>query len=60
MNRPGPRLDGQGGGSDLPFPHHELSAAHAEMLTGQSPYAEVSGQAGMVPTARSGASPAAT
>jgi len=30
MNRPGPRLDGQRGGSDLPFPHHELSAARRD------------------------------
>lgn len=30
----------QGGGSDLIFPHHECSAAHAEALTGQFPFAE--------------------
>ena len=29
-NRLGPTFDIQGGGSDLKFPHHEFSAAHAE------------------------------
>ncbi len=48
MNRLGPRLDVQGGGSDLVFPHHELSAAHAEVLTGLSPYATASVHAGMI------------
>jgi len=48
VNRLGPRLDVQGGGSDLAFPHHELSAAHAEVLTGQWPYAGVSAHAGMI------------
>ena len=48
VNRLGPRLDVQGGGSDLVFPHHELSAAHAEVLTGQWPYAGASVHAGMI------------
>ena len=47
-NRLGPHLDVQGGGSDLVFPHHEMSAAHAEALTGQSPYATASVHAGMI------------
>ncbi|HON73932.1 MAG TPA: cysteine--1-D-myo-inosityl 2-amino-2-deoxy-alpha-D-glucopyranoside ligase [Dermatophilaceae bacterium] len=29
----------QGGGSDLVFPHHEMSAAQGTALTGQSPFA---------------------
>ncbi|MDO5634193.1 MAG: cysteine--1-D-myo-inosityl 2-amino-2-deoxy-alpha-D-glucopyranoside ligase [Micrococcus sp.] len=37
----------QGGGSDLRFPHHEFSAAHAEALTGQ-PMAHVYVHSGMV------------
>lgn len=36
-----------GGGSDLVFPHHEYSAAHATALTGE-PLAEVYSHAGMV------------
>lgn len=35
----GPTIDVQGGGSDLIFPHHECSAAHAEALTGEFPFA---------------------
>ena len=37
----------QGGGSDLVFPHHEFSAAHATALTGQ-PFASIHAHAGMV------------
>ncbi|CAN5133834.1 cysteine--1-D-myo-inosityl 2-amino-2-deoxy-alpha-D-glucopyranoside ligase [soil metagenome] len=37
----------QGGGSDLIFPHHEYSAAHATALTGQ-PFASIHAHAGMV------------
>lgn len=33
-NRLGKSFDIQGGGSDLAFPHHEFSAAHAEAATG--------------------------
>ena len=36
-----------GGGSDLVFPHHEFSAAHATALTGD-PLAEIYSHAGMV------------
>ncbi len=32
MNRLGAEFDIQGGGSDLIYPHHEYSAAHAESL----------------------------
>jgi L-cysteine:1D-myo-inositol 2-amino-2-deoxy-alpha-D-glucopyranoside ligase len=39
LNRLGSGFDVQGGGSDLLFPHHENSAAHAEALTGSHPYA---------------------
>ncbi|HVV29259.1 MAG TPA: cysteine--1-D-myo-inosityl 2-amino-2-deoxy-alpha-D-glucopyranoside ligase [Mycobacteriales bacterium] len=35
----GPTIDVQGGGVDLAFPHHELSAAHAEVCTGNWPFA---------------------
>lgn len=34
VNRLGTGFDIQGGGSDLAFPHHEFSAAHAEAATG--------------------------
>lgn len=37
----------QGGGSDLLFPHHEMSAGHAAALTG-APLARVFSHAGMV------------
>jgi L-cysteine:1D-myo-inositol 2-amino-2-deoxy-alpha-D-glucopyranoside ligase len=37
----------QGGGSDLVFPHHELSAGHAAALSGK-PLAKVYSHAGMV------------
>jgi L-cysteine:1D-myo-inositol 2-amino-2-deoxy-alpha-D-glucopyranoside ligase len=39
LNRLGTGFDVQGGGSDLIFPHHEFSAAHAEALTGEHPMA---------------------
>lgn len=32
-------FDVQGGGTDLVFPHHEMSASHAGSLTGQWPFA---------------------
>ncbi len=44
----GDRLDVQGGGNDLLFPHHEMSAAHAEVLTGRWPFAEHYVHAGMI------------
>jgi len=41
------RLDVQGGGSDLVFPHHEMSAAEAEVVD-QQPFAQAYVHAGMV------------
>ena len=48
LNRLGDQLDVQGGGSDLAFPHHELSAAEAEAATGVHPFARAYVHAGMV------------
>ncbi|MCW2524810.1 MAG: cysS2 [Frankiales bacterium] len=47
-SRLGMQIDVQGGGSDLRFPHHEHSAAHAEALTGQWPFAKHYAHAGMI------------
>jgi L-cysteine:1D-myo-inositol 2-amino-2-deoxy-alpha-D-glucopyranoside ligase len=44
----GDRVGVQGGGNDLIFPHHECSAAHAEVLTGVSPFAHHYVHAGMI------------
>jgi L-cysteine:1D-myo-inositol 2-amino-2-deoxy-alpha-D-glucopyranoside ligase len=44
----GKTIDVQGGGSDLVFPHHECSAAHAEVLTGVAPFARHYVHAGMI------------
>ncbi|TAL18568.1 MAG: cysteine--1-D-myo-inosityl 2-amino-2-deoxy-alpha-D-glucopyranoside ligase [Frankiales bacterium] len=48
LNRLGEAFDVQGGGSDLVFPHHEMSAAHAEAGTGSWPFARAYVHAGMV------------
>ena len=48
LNRLGTGFDVNGGGSDLVFPHHEFSAAHAEALTGQHPFARHYCHAGMI------------
>jgi len=48
INRLGMGFDLQGGGSDLIFPHHEFSAAHAEALTGAHPFARHYCHAGMI------------
>ena len=48
LNRLGMGFDVQGGGSDLIFPHHEHSAAHAEALTGTHPFARHYVHAGMI------------
>src|SRR6185312_7078089 len=48
MNRLGPTIDLQGGGNDLIFPHHECSAAHAEVLSGKRPFARHYTHAGMI------------
>ena len=44
----GETIDIQGGGSDLKFPHHEMSAAHAETATGNYPFASTFVHTGMV------------
>ncbi len=44
----GNQIDVQGGGSDLIFPHHEMSAAQAESLTGIEPFARFYVHSGMV------------
>jgi L-cysteine:1D-myo-inositol 2-amino-2-deoxy-alpha-D-glucopyranoside ligase len=48
LNRLGMGFDVQGGGSDLIFPHHEHSAAHAEALTGEHPFARHYVHTGMI------------
>jgi L-cysteine:1D-myo-inositol 2-amino-2-deoxy-alpha-D-glucopyranoside ligase len=48
LNRLGTGFDLQGGGSDLVFPHHEFSAAHAEALTGEHPMARHYVHTGMI------------
>ncbi|OHR34511.1 cysteine--1-D-myo-inosityl 2-amino-2-deoxy-alpha-D-glucopyranoside ligase [Corynebacterium sp. HMSC074C04] len=47
-NRLGKSFDIQGGGSDLAFPHHEFSAAHAEATTGCARMASHYVHAGMI------------
>lgn len=44
----GSGIDVQGGGSDLVFPHHEMGAAEAQVLTGHRPFAKIYAHAGMV------------
>jgi L-cysteine:1D-myo-inositol 2-amino-2-deoxy-alpha-D-glucopyranoside ligase len=44
----GTGFDVQGGGSDLAFPHHEMGASHARVLTGKDTYARAYAHAGMV------------
>ncbi|ANW65394.1 cysteine--1-D-myo-inosityl 2-amino-2-deoxy-alpha-D-glucopyranoside ligase [Mycobacterium sp. djl-10] len=48
LSRIGTGLDIQGGGSDLVFPHHEFSAAHAESVTGERRFARHYVHAGMI------------
>ena len=48
VNRLGGRLDVQGGGSDLAFPHHEHSALEACAVTGETGFATAYVHAGMV------------
>jgi len=48
MSALGAVIDVQGGGNDLIFPHHECSAAHAEALSGESPFARHYVHAGMI------------
>ncbi|MQY27901.1 cysteine--1-D-myo-inosityl 2-amino-2-deoxy-alpha-D-glucopyranoside ligase [Nocardia aurantia] len=48
LNRIGPEFDIQGGGSDLIFPHHEFSAAHAEALVAHRRFARHYVHAGLI------------
>lgn len=48
LNTLGMSFDVQGGGSDLLFPHHEMGAAHAELIAHSWPYARHYVHAGMV------------
>ncbi len=41
-------FDVQGGGSDLVFPHHEMSAGEAQVATGGRPFARCYAHAGML------------
>lgn len=44
----GPEFDVQAGGSDLIFPHHELSGSHARVAFGPDAFARVYAHAGLV------------
>jgi len=44
----GEAFDVQGGGSDLVFPHHEMSASEGQAATGGTPFARAYMHAGMV------------
>ena len=44
----GMTFDLEGGGSDLVFPHHEMSASHAQTATGEFPHARAYTHAAMV------------
>ena len=48
VSRIGFGIDVQGGGSDLIFPHHEFSAAHAECAAGERRFARHYAHAGMI------------
>ena len=48
LSRIGTGVDIQGGGSDLIFPHHEFTAAHAESVSGQRRFARHYVHAGMI------------
>ncbi|HJY25507.1 MAG TPA: cysteine--1-D-myo-inosityl 2-amino-2-deoxy-alpha-D-glucopyranoside ligase [Actinomycetes bacterium] len=48
LDQLGMSFDVQGGGTDLIFPHHEMSASHGNVLTGEWPFARVYVHAGMV------------
>jgi L-cysteine:1D-myo-inositol 2-amino-2-deoxy-alpha-D-glucopyranoside ligase len=48
LTRIGASLDIQGGGSDLIFPHHEFTAAHAECVSGERRFARHYVHAGMI------------
>ncbi len=44
----GMAFDVQGGGSDLRFPHHQMCASQAHVVSGKHPFAELYVHAGMV------------
>ncbi len=48
LSRIGSNIDIQGGGSDLIFPHHEFTAAHAECVSGERRFARHYVHAGMI------------
>jgi L-cysteine:1D-myo-inositol 2-amino-2-deoxy-alpha-D-glucopyranoside ligase len=48
LSRIGAGLDIQGGGTDLIFPHHEFTAAHAECVSGERRFARHYVHAGMI------------
>ncbi|MEV0032607.1 cysteine--1-D-myo-inosityl 2-amino-2-deoxy-alpha-D-glucopyranoside ligase [Nocardia sp. NPDC050793] len=48
LNRLGPEFDIQGGGSDLIYPHHEYSAAHAESIVADRRFARHYVHAGLI------------
>ncbi len=48
LDQLGMSFDVQGGGRDLAFPHHEMGASEAHVLTGRWPYARAYVHAGMV------------
>ncbi len=48
LDRLGEQITVQGGGSDLVFPHHEMTAIQAEALTGRTPFAGHYTHQGMV------------
>jgi L-cysteine:1D-myo-inositol 2-amino-2-deoxy-alpha-D-glucopyranoside ligase len=48
LSRVGIGLDIQGGGTDLIFPHHEFTAAHAECVSGERRFARHYVHAGMI------------
>ena len=48
LDRLGDSFDLQGGGRDLVFPHHEMSASEAQVLTGGTPFARHYVHAAMV------------
>ncbi|HCE60205.1 MAG TPA: cysteine--1-D-myo-inosityl 2-amino-2-deoxy-alpha-D-glucopyranoside ligase, partial [Janibacter terrae] len=48
MEHLGDHLDVQGGGTDLVFPHHEMSVVQAEALTGERPFARHTAHQAMV------------
>ena len=48
MEHLGDHVDVQGGGTDLVFPHHEMSVVQAEAITGERPFARHTAHQAMV------------